>query len=224
MADVFISYSHEDRFFAELVEVKFLGKEISVWRDTRSLAGGAKWKSEIDAGIDKCKVLVLVLSPSSSNSNYVTYEWARAIAFGKSIIPIYNSETKMHQKLEEIQYIDFRHHNDESWLRLVDQVKSVISGSEQVVGGVPGGDSEGIAMSDDAQNSKKAADIELANKVRNYLNEKGYRAMSFDRIRSNIDKDATDEILGQMINASAYFRPVKVRPGPGEPKSGLILK
>ena len=83
MATVFLSYSRKDHFFAELVQRELADKEISVWKDSGQLLAGENWQTAIDRGISDSFAILVVLSPSSTESAYVTYEWASAMGRGK---------------------------------------------------------------------------------------------------------------------------------------------
>ena len=56
-------------------------------------------------GIDAADVFVLILSEDSMLSAYVTYEWARALTQGTTVIPVRIDACKAHPKLEPIQYL-----------------------------------------------------------------------------------------------------------------------
>jgi len=76
---VFISYSTDDSVFADLVKLKLNAANIDVWMDQDKLNPGEEWRNEIDLGIDNADALILIITPESCNSSYVTYEWAYAI-------------------------------------------------------------------------------------------------------------------------------------------------
>ena len=194
VGQVFVSYSTKDKFFAELLEKNFSDNLITVWRDVGSIRAGDEWRNSIDAGIDNCSVLVLALSSASCLSHYVTYEWARAIGLGKPIIPVMLEECARHPKIEPIQYIDFRNHNDSTWQLLVQRIKNTIEQSElkDEPARVPHEHSE----TDDA----------LQDKIVAYLQDRGFRVISFDRIRQRIDPSQTDEKLDSFVKRSSIFR------------------
>ena len=73
--DVFISYSHHNRSFAEKLQLKLHHAGIKdTWMDNR-IPNGAFWRPEIDRNLDAASLIVVVVSPKSMKSAYVTYEW-----------------------------------------------------------------------------------------------------------------------------------------------------
>src|SRR6266536_3200852 len=78
MQKVFISYSSGDSDFAELARLQLQQRGIEVWLDQGALHPGDDWRKSIDEGISSSDALIVVLSPRSSMSSYVTFEWAYA--------------------------------------------------------------------------------------------------------------------------------------------------
>ncbi|KAB2855492.1 MAG: toll/interleukin-1 receptor domain-containing protein, partial [Anaerolineae bacterium] len=72
---VFISYSRKDTRFVRYLQTKFEKEEFSFWIDKDRLEGGVDWRQEIDKAIRTSFALIVVLSPESAASKYVTYEW-----------------------------------------------------------------------------------------------------------------------------------------------------
>jgi hypothetical protein len=73
--DVLISYSHADTEFVSDLRQKLEQKGYKVWTD-RDIR--AYWKKEIDECLLAAAVVVVIVSPQSMKSAYVTYEWSRA--------------------------------------------------------------------------------------------------------------------------------------------------
>lgn len=88
-AEVFISYAAKDRErVAKLVEgLQQAG--VSVWIDMAGIEVAAMWSKEIVSAIRECKVLLLSISPQSTESENVVKELALASERKKPIIPIY---------------------------------------------------------------------------------------------------------------------------------------
>lgn len=76
MSFIFISYASEDITYVNELR-KHLEDDhgLPVWFD-RKIRGSAQWASEINQKLDQCKVFVLVMSPSSCDSDYVQSELA----------------------------------------------------------------------------------------------------------------------------------------------------
>lgn len=75
MADVFISYAHQDKAYLEEFRrhLKPLSKSIVFWDDTKILAG-QKWKLEIKEALQSCKIGVLFISADFFNSSFIQDE------------------------------------------------------------------------------------------------------------------------------------------------------
>jgi hypothetical protein len=108
---IFISYARKDaaRLAAELQ--RNLERDHEVWLDTRRLAGGASWTSEIENAIDNCDVLLAVLTAGSYVSDICRAEQLRALRKNKVVIPLLaqaGADRPVH--LETRNYRDFTKH------------------------------------------------------------------------------------------------------------------
>jgi hypothetical protein len=202
MEKVFLSYSHKDRFFAELLQLKLESEGVNVWRDRTSLRAGEQWRSAIDVGVSEASIIIFVASNASCESHYVTYEWASGMGKGKPVLPIIIEDCSWHPKIEPLQYLDFRQHDQSSWQQVVRRVKEMISEKE------------------DYEQSEKSVEIEARDKIKAYLNEKGYRMVSFDRIRERINSEYTDKFLKELANHVDDFAIARLK----GPKIGIKLR
>jgi TIR domain/Trypsin-like peptidase domain len=121
---VFISYSHEDSDFAEVLISKIEKEGLSIWADSDRLNAGEDWRSTIDQAIKEAFVLIVVMSPSAKASEYVTYEWAFAWGAGVKAIPVLFKPTELHPRLESLQYLDFSNRSFRPWDKLIKLVKN----------------------------------------------------------------------------------------------------
>ncbi len=62
------------------------------------------------------------MSPEARSSEYVTYEWAFAYGIGLKIIPILYKDTKLHPRLEALQYLDFTSRTSRPWDALIEVI------------------------------------------------------------------------------------------------------
>jgi len=88
VTEVFVSYSHEDRERVLSVVVKLQARGIDIWIDRYKIPGGSNWGQEIIEGIKACKVLLLMASDHSLNSDAVTREIVFATDRSKRIVPL----------------------------------------------------------------------------------------------------------------------------------------
>lgn len=207
MNPVFLSYSTKDFFFAELAEVKLYKAGIKIWRDKNDLIAGNDWRRSIEVGIANAEVVLVALSSNSAASSYVTYEWAYAIGYGKTVIPLKLDECKVHPRLETIQFLDFSNAYAQPWDQLIERIKENEADKDQVTL-LPQQEISKIVSPDDA----------LVKSVLGYLNKRGYQMASFDRLRRRIDEKLSDEQLSDMVkNNGDIFRIANLKDG----KKGL---
>jgi Response regulator containing CheY-like receiver, AAA-type ATPase, and DNA-binding domains len=120
---VFISYSTEDSVFADLAKLKLNAANIDVWMDQDKLNAGEEWRNEIDLGIINADALILILTPESCNSSYVTYEWAFAIGRKKKVIPLLYKTANIHPRISVLQYLDFTNQRKGPWDQLFNLIE-----------------------------------------------------------------------------------------------------
>ena len=85
---VFLSYSTKDRYFAVWLKDEFRKDNLAVWRDGDKLEPGSLWMDEIMKALEACRAMVLLLSPDSVESQYVTLELDAFQSRGKPIFPV----------------------------------------------------------------------------------------------------------------------------------------
>ncbi len=87
--DIFISYSHQDISFAEELDKQLTSKGWNVWRDN-DIPRGALWKKNLNKHLESSSLVIVIVSPASMRSQYVTYEWCRAkFELDKELLPVY---------------------------------------------------------------------------------------------------------------------------------------
>lgn len=121
MTQVFISYSREDQAFVTELEPKLEALGLEAWTD-RDLEGGDKWKEMIDKAIIESFAMLVVMTPTAKQSEYVTYEWSYALGKEIPVIPLMLIPTPLHPKLEELQYYDFTGDHQAPLKKLIKQI------------------------------------------------------------------------------------------------------
>jgi HEAT repeat protein len=122
---VFISYSREDKELGEEVETRIKDKAFYTWRDTTNLHIGDEWILVIDKAIRDCTVLVIIITPESMASHYVTYEWSFALGLGKVVLPlIFRKPEKMHPRINHLQCLQF-HEEIDFWGILIARLRHI---------------------------------------------------------------------------------------------------
>ncbi len=127
MRHVFISCKHDDGDFAELLINKLEKAGFETWIDKNRLLAGEDWRAEIDQAIRDAFALIVIMTPGARSSEYVTYEWAFAYGIGLKIIPILYNDTKLHPRLEALQYLDFTSRTSRPWDALIEVLKNASS-------------------------------------------------------------------------------------------------
>lgn len=86
--DAFVSYSSNDRAIADAVVERLENGGVRCWIAPRDIGAGQDWSASIPPAIDECAVFILILSPSSNDSQQVAREVHIAQAVpGKLVIP-----------------------------------------------------------------------------------------------------------------------------------------
>lgn len=85
--EVFISYAHTDRDFAQALTQGLESVGNQVWNDTK-VASDCDYETETQRALRKASVVVLVTSKDALASQYVNYEIGSAIAAEAQVIPV----------------------------------------------------------------------------------------------------------------------------------------
>ncbi len=104
---VFISYSHQDRFPAEVLAARLSKVGYHTWVDFKGIVGGDVWRQSIEEALNRSKAFLVLLTPEAIRSEYVSYEINRAIENECAIIPLMIRSCELPSPLEQYQYIDF---------------------------------------------------------------------------------------------------------------------
>ena len=124
MSHVFISYSQVDADFASVMMTKLEKAGLDTWFDRGRLRPGSDWSEEIDSAIFNASALILVMSPDSRASEYVTYEWSFALGASIRILPLLLRDTEIHPRLRRLHYLDFRS-SIRPWDELVSELTAI---------------------------------------------------------------------------------------------------
>ena len=131
MAQIFLSYSHEDKDFVDHIEprIQNIFGLSSLWYDRSKdgLKGGDNWWENIVQEIRFARVFIFLVSDSSLASEWCIKELREALTRSIRVIPVlltsYNNEypdgfpAEMANKMQKIQYVDYKYgHEDLSIL------------------------------------------------------------------------------------------------------------
>jgi len=98
--DVFISYSHHDKQVADAVCARLEHNGIRCWIGPRDVLAGQNYGSSIIAGINGCRVMVVIFSAASDKSRHVNNEVERAFNKGVAILPFRIEDRKPSESME----------------------------------------------------------------------------------------------------------------------------
>lgn len=127
---VFICHEGGDGDFAELLKLRLEKSGFEAWIDVDRLHVGVDWRAEIDEAIRNASALIVVVTPDSKQSEYVTYEWSFAAGSGVKVIPLMVRTTQLHPRLESLQYLDFTNRRARPWDRLIEELSMNANGSK----------------------------------------------------------------------------------------------
>jgi hypothetical protein len=107
MQKIFISYSRKDIDFVRKLAGDLEQAGYDVWWDIADLRGGADWVREIPKAIKSSRYVIVVLTPTSNESEWVKKEIAEALSLRKRIIPIILLPCSVPFELKTINPINF---------------------------------------------------------------------------------------------------------------------
>jgi hypothetical protein len=111
MAQVFISYSRRDLSFVKRLVADLQKTGIKVWYDLSGLEGGARWRVEIQNAIQASDYVIVVLSPASTQSEWVENEYLFASNLKRKILPLMYRECELPMSFLNLNYIDVQDEN-----------------------------------------------------------------------------------------------------------------
>jgi hypothetical protein len=195
MPTVFLSYSQKDHHFAELAHLKLAEADIKLWRDQGQQRAGNDWRNGIEQGIAESIAVVVALSESSAESSYVTYEWAYGLGKGKTVLPLKLADCSVHRRLESIQHLDFSIAGSLPWNLLIERIREIEADATS---------EEDLAVAAESTQTKQDPTVKA---ILNYLNQRGYQKISYDRLRRRIDPGLDDAKLDVLVtNNPTVFR------------------
>src|SRR5436309_1278335 len=91
MADVFVSFIHEEQRVADAVQ-RFLRthlqRDVFISANPWQVYAGEDWLQRIRQELEACRVVILMLSPASVGRPWINFEAGAAWLAGKVVIPV----------------------------------------------------------------------------------------------------------------------------------------
>lgn len=107
MSHIFISYSRIDEAFARRLAAALSNAGADIWLDVEDIPAGMNWSSAIQEGLDKCDLMIVIISPESMASRNVANEWQFYLDENKPVVPVLLRKARVHFQLNRLQYVDF---------------------------------------------------------------------------------------------------------------------
>ncbi len=115
MAEIFISYSREDKEFVRRLDEELKRRNREAWVDWEGIPPGDTWEKTIYGAIEATNTFIFVLTPDSIASEVCGKEIAHAAANNKRLVPIVQREVaaeRVPKSLGELNWIFFRDSDD----------------------------------------------------------------------------------------------------------------
>lgn len=87
MGSVFISYSHTDAEVADQIVNILENLDVPYFRDIKDIEWGEKITARIKQGLTNANAIIVIISPGSLKSHWVSYEVGFATARGIRLLP-----------------------------------------------------------------------------------------------------------------------------------------
>lgn len=108
---IFLSYTATDRIHAQqLRDILSRHPNVHIFT-TEMLSAGEDWQSKLRDELSNCDKFLVILSPTSVDSNWVLHELGAAWAIGKPIIPIVTNKellSKLPVSVSNLQIIEIK--------------------------------------------------------------------------------------------------------------------
>jgi|SRR5437868_1774672 len=104
---VFLSHSSLDTWIANVIAEKIHALGADCWVDEKDLAGGNVIVEDIIKGIDACHEAIVLISPNSVKSQWVSFEIGGVRAQHKRVTPVLNNvKPQQMAPMQDIKGID----------------------------------------------------------------------------------------------------------------------
>ncbi|MCA0454320.1 MAG: toll/interleukin-1 receptor domain-containing protein [Chloroflexi bacterium] len=126
MQQVFISYSKQDANLAQQIYASLKLAGFNVWSDA-DLKADDDWEAQIDSALRTSSHCVVLLSPSSIKSSFVTSEYRYFLGRNKPVIPVLVGDIALNdipERLQRMQMLDLRTSTQSGIERLITALRA----------------------------------------------------------------------------------------------------
>jgi serine/threonine-protein kinase len=128
---LFISYAHKDQELVYHLADELQRYNVDFWVD-RNIEYGSAWDQSIDNELADSDVMLLVVTPASMQSAYVTYEWSYFLGAGKPVYPFVphtvGNNVELHSRLQRMQYIKGSDNMAQDVLKIIEVLNKAMKG------------------------------------------------------------------------------------------------
>jgi len=104
----FFSYCRDDSHFALRLAGDLKAAGAKIWLDQLDIEPGMPWDRAVESAVTNCPRMLVILSPTSVNSDNVRDEPSFALSKQKRVIPVLYQDCDIPYRLARLQYIDSR--------------------------------------------------------------------------------------------------------------------
>jgi hypothetical protein len=133
MKKVFVSYSRKDLAFVKRLADDLQKAGLDVWFDISDIKGGDRWLSAIQNGIESSQYCIVVLSPDSVASTWVSDEYLHARDSKLKLVPVLYKPCKIPLGLNSVQFVDLQGDNYRTNFEELLQVLDVHARDDQTI-------------------------------------------------------------------------------------------
>lgn len=127
--DIFFSYSYKDKSAVSELATKLKQDGLNVWLDEWIIKPGDSIQQEIEEGLNRSRIFILVMSENVSSSEWseferYTFQYRDPINQERRFIPIRFDHTPIPNQFKQFAYIDFTNKDQEEYEHLLNLCKS----------------------------------------------------------------------------------------------------
>src|SRR5699024_600203 len=115
-----------DAEFARVLVARLVDAGLVPWIDVDSIPDGSTWPREIEKAVERCAVMVVVMSKPARESEWVERETLKALDLRKPVFIALIDDTPLPLHLLNRQYTDFRNQPDAAFARLISALRAAL--------------------------------------------------------------------------------------------------